>query len=353
MPITTQVRVHDGTSWRVVSNASNIRLRRRVGASEASFRVENASITQRDLLRTGRECEVVITVDGARKVFGGFIDRPRIGAKAPGHFAIFPRVVDLTHGATWHTGFQFTWPAGTKYTQIIWDTWYGRWNEVDRSGIQDNSLIAPDVYRLGFETLGRFMEKIGKEYLPDWVWWVGHDGADANGIQKKLYVQPRGHNDRTGSVTVTEDDIGFDYQIQPTVDPRSDVLVVGDDDPEVDGNWPLYVTTFDAGSRSAYGTRLLVARESEAGSTSELNNIARSMLEQRKFDLWQGRFKIENWTLEPGDKVSMYLPTIGVNNGTSGVPWILMEVEEQVNRGVAQRWGTFVEHNYAAFIRVT
>lgn len=122
--------------------------------------------------------------------------------------------------------------------------------------------------------------------------------------------------------------------------------------PEVDGNWPLYVTTFDTSSRSAYGTRLLVVRESEAGSTSELNNIARSMLEQRKFDLLQGRFNIENWTLEPGDKVSMYLPTIGVNNGASGVPWVLMEVEEQVNRGVTQRWGTFVEHVDAASIRV-
>ena len=49
----------------------------------------------------------------------------------------------------------------------------------------------------------------------------------------------------------------------------------------------------------------------------------------------------------------MYLPTIGVNNGQSGVPWILMEVEERVSRGVAQRMGTFVEHVDAAFHRVS
>ena len=54
-----------------------------------------------------------------------------------------------------------------------------------------------------------------------------------------------------------------------------------------------------------------------------------------------------------GDKVGMYLPTIGVNNGANAVPWVLMEVEEEVNRGIAQRRGTFVEHNDAAYYRVT
>ena len=76
-------------------------------------------------------------------------------------------------------------------------------------------------------------------------------------------------------------------------------------------------------------------------------------MEQRKFDLWEGRFRIGNWDIEPGDKVSMYLPTVGVNNGSAGVPWILMEVEERVDQGAAQRWGTFVEHNDAAYHRVT
>lgn len=47
------------------------------------------------------------------------------------------------------------------------------------------------------------------------------------------------------------------------------------------------------------------------------------------------------------------MPTIGVSNGDAAVPWILMEVEEQVHRGSAQRWGTFVEHDDAAFFRVT
>ena len=355
MAVTTQVRVHDGTSWQTVSNASSIRLRRRVGASEASFRVEDASITQRDLLRTGRECEVLITVGGVRKVFGGFIDRPRIQVESPGHFSIHPRVVDLSHGASWQRTIPLYAAAGTKYTDNIKDFWGVHWNDVDRAsgGVVDHDLTHPERYSPGFDNLASLTNEIVQRYLPDWVWWVGHEGADANGIRKKLYVQPRGHNDRTASVTITENDIGPRFDIQPSVDPRNYITVVGDDDPEVSSTRPISVTASDANSQAAYGKRDLVTKESEVGDVGALNNIAASILEQRKFDLWQGRFKIENWSLEPGDKVYMYLPTIGVNNGNSGVPWILMEVEERVNRGAAQRWGTFVEHNDAAFIRVT
>ena len=137
------------------------------------------------------------------------------------------------------------------------------------------------------------------------------------------------------------------------MDPRNHITVVGDDNPAVNANRPITATAEDTNSQTAYGIRDLVTKESEVGDAGALRNVAVSLLEQRKFDLWQGRFKINNWSIEPGDKVSIYLPTIGVNNGTAAVPWILMEVEEQVNRGVAQRWGTFVEHNDAAFIRVT
>ena len=355
MSVTTQVRVHDGTSWHVVANASNIRLRRRAGASEASFRVENASITQRDLLRTGRECDVVITVDGVRKVFGGFIDRPRIQVEFPGHFSIHPRVVDLSHGAAWQRTIPLYAPAGTKYTDNIKDYWGIHWYEVDRisGGVVDDSSTHPEKYSPGYDNLASFTNEIVQRYLPDWVWWVGHNGTDANGIQKKLFVQPRGHNDLTVSVTITENDIGPRFDIQPTVDPRNHITVAGDDDPEASSSYPVSGIAEDSPSQAAYGRRDLVTKESEAADQEALRNVGVALLEQRKFDLWQGRFKIENWTLEPGDKVAMYLPTIGVNNGNSGVPWILMEVEEQVNRGTAQRWGTFVEHNDAAFIRVT
>ena len=355
MAVTTLVRVHDGSSWQVVANTSRIRVRRRVGAAEASFRVEDASIAQRDLLRTGRECEVVITIDESTKVFGGFIDRPRLRVQSPGHFSIHPRVVDLSHGAGWQRTIPLHADEDTKYTDNIKDFWGVHWSAVDRTsgGVADHALTHPEKYTPGYDNLASFTNEIVQRFLPDWVWWVGHNGTDANGIKKKLFVQPRGHNDLTGSVTITENDIGPRFDIQPTVDPRNHITVVGDDDPETDSNWPLSSIAQDTNSQSAYGRRDMVTKESEVGDTDALNNVATSILEQRKFDLWQGRFKIDNWTLEPGDKVAMYLPTIGVNNGNSGVPWILMEVEEQVNRGVAQRWGTFVEYNDAAFIRVT
>ncbi len=355
MAVTTQVKVHDGSSWNTVANTSRIRVRRRVGAGEASFRVEDASIAQRDQLRTGRECEVVITVDETRKVFGGFIDRPRIQVQSPGHFSIYPRVVDLSHGASWQRTLPLHAPPETKYTDNIKDYWGIHWYEVDRTsgGVVDHPLTHPEKYSPGYDNLASFTNEIVQRFLPDWVWWVGHNGTDDDGIQKKLFVQPRGYNDLTGSVTITESDIGPRFDIQPTVDPRNYITVVGDDNPQVDSNWPLYATAEDSNSQSAYGRRDMVTKESEVGDTEALNNIAVSILEQRKFDLWQGKFKIDNWTLEPGDKVSLYLPTIGVNDGDGGVPWILMEVEEQMNRGTAQRWGTFVEHKDAAFFRVT
>ena len=256
----------------MVANASNIRLRRRVGASEASFRVEDASITQRDLLRTGRECEIVITVDGARKAFGGFIDRPRIQVASPGHFSIHPRVVDLSHGAAWRRTFPLYAPAGTKYTDNIKDYWGIHWYEVDRTsgGVADDSSTHPEKYSPGFDNLASFTNEIVQRYLPDWVWWVGHNGTDANGIQKKLFVQPRGHNDLTVSVTITENDIGPRFDIQPTIDPRNYITVVGDDDPEVSSGSPVNVAAEDANSQSAYGIRDLVTKESEAADQEAL-----------------------------------------------------------------------------------
>ena len=353
MALWTQVRVHDGTSWQVLANASNIKLRRRAGEGEASFRVNDATIAQRDLLRTGRECEITITVGGHTKLFGGFIDRPRIQVESPGHFSIHPRVVDLSHGAAWQTVTLLRAARSTKYTDIIKQIWRYYWNQVDRSQVQDSVLTHPEPYYPGFDTLASFTSEVVDRYLPGWVWWVGHDGADASGITKKLYVQPRGHNDRTGSVTITENDVGGRFGIQPTVDPRNHVLVVGDDDPATDADRPVIGTATDTNSRDAYGLRKLVTKESDVADPDALRTVAKALLEQRKFDLWQGRFKIDNWSIEPGDKVSMHLPTVGVNNGRSGVPWILMEVEESVSRGTAQRWGTFVEHNDAAYFRQT
>ena len=60
MAVSTEVRVHDGAAWQTIANASDIRLRRRAGSGEASFRVNDASLEQLALIRTGRECEVVV-----------------------------------------------------------------------------------------------------------------------------------------------------------------------------------------------------------------------------------------------------------------------------------------------------
>ena len=355
MAVTTLVRVHDGSIWQTVDNASDIRLRRRLGSGEASFRVMDASIAQRDLLRTGRECEVVVTVNGERKTFGGFIDRPRIQVEAPGSFNIHPRVVDLSHGAAWQRTLPLYADENTKYTEILKDFWFVHWGDVDSSGggVVDHDTTHPEKFSPGYDTLASLTNEIVHRFLPDWVWWVGHEGADANGIEKKLYVQPRGYTDRTATVTITENDIGVPFNVQPSVDPRNRITVVGDDDPTADSSWPVHIVAEDTNSQSAYGVRNLVTKESEVVDLDALRTVGTSLLEQRKFDLWEGRFRIVNWDIEPGDKVSMYLPTVGVNNGSAGVPWILMEVEERVNQGAAQRWGTFVEHNDAAYHRVT
>ncbi len=309
----------------------------------------------RNLIRTGRECELIITVDGIRKVFGGFIDRPRIQVEAPGSFNIYPRVVDLSHGASWKGTLPFYSTEGTKYTDALKGYWFIHWGEVDTDsgGVVDHDLTHPERFSPGFDTLANLTNEIVHRFLPDWTWWVGHNGANNNGIQKKLFVQPRGHTDRTAAVTITENDIGIPFGIQPKVDPRNRITVVGDDNPSVSANWPVRVTSEDSNSQSAYGVRDLVTKENDVIDLVALGTVGVSILEQRKFDLWEGRFRIVDWVIEPGDKVSIYLPTIGVNNGDAGVPWVLMEVEELVSQGVAQRYGNFVEHNDAAYFRVT
>ena len=356
MAVYTQVRVHAGTTWSAVSTAADIRLRRKAGAGEASFRVPNASGALKNLLRTGRECEVSITVDGAYKVFGGFIDRPEIEVVAPGHYNILVRVVDLSHGAGWQRIVPASIASGTKYTDMLKQLWAQSWDVVETiTGVADHDLTHPETYRPGHDHLASVTDTIVRRFLPDWMWWVSHNGASASGgIAKKLNVQPRGHVDKTGNVTITENDIGHRFRIRPTMDPRNYITVCGDDDPDTASERPVSSIAVDANSQSAYGVRHLVTKEGSVFETGALGNICNSLLEQRRWDYMQGRFRILDWTIEPGDKVNLYLPTAGVDNGSGGgVPWILTEVEESVSQGQADRFGTFIEHSDAAFFRVT
>ena len=355
MAVSTQVRVHSGSTWSEVSRVSDIRLRRKVGAGEASFRVNDASLALKNLLRTGRECEITITVGDQHKVFGGFIDRPEIEAEAPGHFNLLVRVVDLSHGAGWQRVVPAVAASGTKYTDMLKQFWAASWDVVDTAsgGVADNDLTHAETYRPGHDYLASVTDDIVKRFLPNWHWWVSHNGTSSSGISKKLNVQPRGHVDKTGWITITESDIGPRFRVRPTVDPRNYITVCGDDDPDTASERPVSRIVTDTNSQGAYGVRHLVTKEGSVFDGGALSNICNSLLEQRRWDYLQGRFRIPDWSIEPGDNVNMYLPTIGSNDGNSGVPWVLIEVEEQVNQGSAERFGTFIEHSDAAFSRVT
>ena len=160
--------------------------------------------------------------------------------------------------------------------------------------------------------------------------------------------------DKTGSVTITESDIGFQFRLRPSVDPRNYVTVCGDDDPDTASERPVSRIATDTSSQGSYGVRHLVTKEGSVFDGGALANICDSLLEQRRWDYMQGRFRIPDWSLEPGDKMNLYLPSAWVDNGSGGgVPWTLMEVEESVSQGRAERFGTFLEHSDAAFFRVT
>ena len=201
-------------------------------------------------------------------------------------------MVDLTHGAAWHRVFYLQASPQTRYTAIIEDLWRNAWGEVDRSQIQHDEREHPEAWRLVYGNLAESTSEIVERYLPGWSWRVGHGGANSDGLVKKLFVKPRDYNDRTREVTITGEDIGYRFEIEPSVDPRNFIVVTGDDDPASDQGRPLYFGADDRNSRAAYGTRDLVVRESGAGGLDSLQNAAVAILEQRKFDLWQGRFDI-------------------------------------------------------------
>ena len=351
MAVTTQVRVHSGSTWSEVSRVSDIRLRRKAGAREASFQVNDASIALRNLFRYGRECEITVNVDGHSKVFGGFVDRPEIVAEVPGSFNLEVRLVDLSHGAGWQRVVPAIAASGSKYIDMLKQFWAQSWPEVETiTGVANNDLTHPETYRPGHDYLASVTDGIVNRFLPGWYWWVSHNGAsDSGGIAKKLNVQPRGHVNKTVSVTIDENDIGPRFRLRPSVDPRNYITVCGDDDPDTASERPVSRISVDTASQAAYGVRHLVTKEGSVFDGGALVNACNSLLEQRRWDLLQGRFRLPDWSIEPGDKVSITLPTIGIDNA----PWILLEVEEQVNQGQAERYGTFVEHSDAAFARVT
>lgn len=356
---TSVVRVHDGTDWQEIIGANSIRIVKRVGGGQASFFVPDATVALADLMRTGRECEITYVVDGNTVEFGGYIHEPERLARTPLHFDMNIKVQDLTHGATWamvrrgNGTLGDTWAAGTDFVDIMTDIFSNSWFDGNLNlSVDANPIDTSEEYQIHFEILGRAADKIVKEFLKDWVWWIGHDGAVAGGLDKRLFVQERGANDLTLSVVLTEDDIHPKFRMKPVVTPMSDIYFVGDDDPLTDEVDPLLAASIDAASNTAYGRRESLTRSQETKNTLDLLVQAQGLGEQRNYDLLETKLRVFDWSLKPSDKILLFLPTVGVNDGAGAVPWVVDETEDRFHQGRARRWITLKETRAAAVTRV-
>ena len=360
------IRVHDGAVWQELAVVSSIRMKKRVGGGTAQFFIPDATLAEVALLRTGALVEITYSVDGDIVNFGGYVDVPEISVRTNGHFDLSLKIVDLTHRAGWqvvkNSGGQAgdTWASGTKLTDIIVAIFTNSWGgatALDTSGIVSDSEIVNDEYIIHNEYIGRAVDKIVKQFLPDWDWWVEHDGGVTLGLDMKVVCGPRGSNDRTNTIELTEDDVGPKFRLKPAIDPRGTVYMVGADDPANPtpgfDHRPLWAPAIKAASNTAYGPRDLVERDPELTTLTDIAISALAVGARRNFATLQGRFRAFNWSLLPGDKILLYLPTIGVDDGGGGgTEWVVVETEDRYHQNRARRWVTLRETPAAAQTRV-
>lgn len=359
---TARVRVYDGTDFIEIEQANSIRIRARHAGGQASFFIPDATIAQKDLCRQGRECEIVLIIGGETITFGGYISTPILKSRNPLHFDLAIKVEDLTHGAAWYavrdSGADLgdEWVPATDYVDIIKDIFSNSWpGGIDVTGVDANALdtAAGETYQIHYDYIGRSVNKIVKEYLQDWVWFIKHNGTDSNGIIKKVFVTGRGSVDRTGTIELTEETVGYKWQMQPIHDPRSLVIAVGDDDPSTDLFDPLFASSESTASVTAYGERELIMRVPEAKNTLELLIVAQGISEVRNFDLNEIKLRVYDWTLKPNDKILLYLPTVNIDDGAGGgVEWVVKETEDRYHQNRPRRWVVLRETRATAALRV-
>ena len=361
------IRVHDGAVWQELAIVSSIRIKKRVGGGQAQFFIPDASLAEVALLRTGALVEITYSVDGDIVVFGGYVSTPDISVRTNGHFDLIIKIEDLTHRAGWQivkaSGGTAgdTWATGTKFTDIIVAIFANSWGGVtalDTSGIVSDLEVTDEDYVIHNEYIGRAVDKIVKQFLPDWDWWIEHDGGVTLGLDMKVVCGPRGSNDRTSTIELTEDDVGPKFRLKPAVDPRGSVYTVGADDPANPtpgyDDRPLWVVANKAASNAAYGQRDLIERDPELASLTDLAVNALAIGARRNFATLQGRFRAFNWSLLPGDKILLYLPTIGIDDGVGGgTEWVVVETEDRYHQNRARRWATLRETPGAAETRVS
>jgi hypothetical protein len=328
------VEVDDGTGSFVQVNADRAKITKRVGPGQADFRIPDASLADRNLCQPGREVHVTLTVGSEAVTFGGYVGKPRVIVDAPQHFSLQVEVVALNYGASLKMVFIQPFPnPPTRYTDMLDTLWAGYWPEVDRSGIQVDARDTDEEMTFVYGDLARFTNRICRQLLGDYVWWV-----EWAGLTRVLRAGRYNYN-LTGK-TINEMDIGWSYELAPQDwDYRSEIHVVGGDgggpdpsDPGGGGYGDYFAVYGKYPSVPPADPRPILIHDPNVATNEQAAQRAWGEHWRRRLR-HKVRFALQDYSLVPGNVVTLNLPTIGVNNEAYSVE----QTEDTYERGRVER----------------
>lgn len=304
-----------------------VEVKRSARGSTAILIVNDATVSDRHLFRQGRLIHVTLRPpDGSIIRFAGYILRHVVEVIAPQRYRLRVECVGLEHGATLVRYGVKQFPAGTLYTNALSTAWSELWPDVWRD-IYPSSLSAPDDEALQFRysTLAEVTDYIAKNYL-GYLFWMEWDGSDNIMHAIPRYALPLEDD------VLTENDIGYRFEVSPyNDDVRTVVTVVGDRLPDGSTAVGFYQ---DTDAVNYYGARELTLNDADAKTPEVAQDRAEAIGKYEKaWPFWQMNLSVRKFNLKPGNRVRVYIPSLGIDNTNFRWHFFVEEVLDRLVQG--------------------
>ena len=332
----------------VTLSVDYVQLTRKISTHGAIFKVSDAQVADRILLIQGRNIKIKLDQGGTEIHFKGYVEKPKVIVDNPGTFNLLISCVGLEHGATflptvWEG--RKTYSSTEAYTAILIDLWTRRLPAMNRTKVVTNAKTLPanEEWTFQYQSLAQMTNDVIAR-LDNYVWWIEWDGTT-----EYLRVEPRAHNDP--SISLDQDDIMASFEMEPRVtDLRNFVRVVGGQgggpDPEGGGPsefFPVSGIAQDTDSQTRYGTRPLVIVDLGGETDDQCVDRAEGELAKHAWATWSGKFRIYNFVLQPNDKVTFQIVSIGQEGVLFGDEFLVEKTVDVYERGKIIRDVTLTE----------
>lgn len=226
------------------------------------------------------------------------------------------------------------WVPPVRYTDAITDLWAYAWPEINRTKVVTDTKTFSAKEEFKYVNLTQATNRL-LEFLDEYVWWIEWDGS-----AYYLRLEPKGETP-TGK-TIDADDIGAEFDIEPSnADVRNFAYVLGG---QMDGTESILGYYFDVNSYGKFGWRTAPAiRDGKIVDANRATDRAMREVKEKAWEYYELTVSIWDFALNPGDKVTLYLPVVGIDGVNFSDQYVVTETVDRYARGKVDRVVTFRE----------